>query len=112
MSERIESLLSKVEVLKHLFEGVNEDDTDFLLRELVRQLGYGVVTPDSAYPVDTLLCDPVIWVDDDLEVVSYAEWDDAAYKTMSQRLTEEGQEIKRILSSHIQDENNNKEENI
>ena len=77
------------------------EGTDLSVLQLVLQkLGIGVVTTYCVARRDEMLCDPIIWVEDDLENVTLEQWQGTrAYKTLNERSIEEGQEIKQALES-------------
>ena len=70
------------------------------LQLVVEKLGIGVVTKYHTVKRDEMLCDPIIWVEDDLESLTLEQWHATrAYKTLNERSIEEGQEIRQILES-------------
>ena len=70
------------------------------LQLVVEKLEIGVVTKHITVKRDEMLCDPIIWVEDDLENVTLDQWNGTrAYKTLNERSVEEGQEIRQILES-------------
>ena len=70
------------------------------LQLVVKKLGIGVVTKYVTVKRDELLCDPVIWVEADLENVTLEQWlSTRAYKTLKERSIDEGYEIKQTLES-------------
>lgn len=75
------------------------------LQLVVEKLGIGVVTKYHTVKSDVMLCDPIIWVEDDLEDVTLEQWyATRAYKTLNERSIEEGQEIRQILESMCEKE--------
>ena len=70
------------------------------LQLVVEKLEIGVVTKHITVKHDEMFCDPIIWVEDDLENVTLDQWNGTrAYKTLNERSVEEGQEIRQILES-------------
>ena len=68
------------------------------LQLVVEKLGIGVVTKYHTVKRDEMLCDPIIWVEDDLENVTLDQWHATrAYKTLNERSIEEGQLIRESL---------------
>ena len=73
------------------------------LQLVVEKLGIGVVTQYCTIKSDVMLCDPIIWVEDDLEDVTLEQWyATRAYRTLNEMSTEEGQEIRKILESNCE----------
>ena len=79
---------------------------DHLLMRALDELGIGVATTCVAVRQDELLCDPIIWVEGDLEDVTLDHWlSTRAYKTLNERSIEEGHEIRQILEGMCDDDN-------
>lgn len=75
-----------------------------ILQDVLEKLGVGVVTPHTLVMEDKLLCDPIIWVEEDLENVTSEQWHGTrAYKSLSERSIEEGHEIKQSLELMCED---------
>jgi hypothetical protein len=85
--------MENLEKLVSLLEG-----DDSLLMRALGKLNIGVATKYCVVKEDELLCEPVIWVEEDLEHVTLEQWGGTrAYKTLNERSIEEGQEIKHTL---------------
>jgi len=68
------------------------------LAMVARKLDLGAITRYEAYREDELLCDPIIWLEADLEDCTLEQWDASrAYKTLQERSIEEGHEIRQTL---------------
>lgn len=88
---------SEVEKLVSKIAG-DIEGKDYVLKGVLKKLGIGVATKHSVIKEDELICDPIIWVAGDLESVTKEEWfEDRAYKTLSERSIEEGQQIRSDL---------------
>ena len=75
------------------------------LQLVIEKLGIGVVTKHLTVKRDEMLCNPIIWVEDDLEDVTLEQWlSTGAYKTLNERSIEEGQEIRQVLESMVSHE--------
>lgn len=76
-----------------------------LLKEVVKQLQFGVVTEYHAIDECELLCDPTIWVADDLNEITLDEWNDhpSAFTVLSERSIELGDEVLRQLEGDVID---------
>ena len=71
-----------------------------ILQNVLKELGVGVVTPNTLAMQNKLLCDPIIWIEEDLESVTLDQWNGTrAYRSLSERSIEEGHEIKQALES-------------
>ena len=71
-----------------------------VLQSVLQKLGIGAATPYTVAMQDELLCDPIIWVEDDLEGVTLEQWHGTrAYKALHDRSVDEGQEIRQNLES-------------
>ena len=85
--------MENLEKLVSLLEG-----DDSLLMRALGKLNIGVATKYCVVKEDELLCEPVIWIEEDLEHVTLEQWGGTrAYKTLNERSIEEGQEIKHTL---------------
>ena len=76
-------------------ENIKEQDLK-TIRMLMNRHNIGVATPYSIHTQDRLICDPIIWLVDDLEDegITEDEWfEGRAYKTLHERSVEEGWEI-------------------
>jgi hypothetical protein len=68
------------------------------LAMVASKLEIGAVTRYEVYKDAKLLCDPIIWLEDDLEDCTLEQWDASrAYKTLQERSIEEGHEIRQTL---------------
>ena len=68
------------------------------LAMVARKLDLGAITRYEAYREDELLCDPIIWLEADLEDCTLEQWGAArGYKTLHERSIEEGHEIRQTL---------------
>ncbi len=98
MSQEVDDAVC--EQVKNLLAGVAVESAAKILRRCVDELDIGVLTPSFSAMRTELICDPIVWVEADLETVSIEQWDATrAYKTLNERSIEEGQEIKQILES-------------
>ncbi len=98
MSQEVDDAVC--EQVKNLLAGVSVESAAKILRRCVDELDIGVLTPSFSAMRTELICDPIVWVEADLETVSIEQWDATrAYKTLNERSIEEGQEIKQILES-------------
>ena len=71
---------------------------DHLLMRVLEELGIGVATTYDVVRQEELLCNPIIWKEEDLESVTLEQWNGTrAYKTLSERSIEGGHEIKQAL---------------
>lgn len=74
------------------------DGETYALQLVAEKLGLGVVTKYHAIKRDKLLCDPIIWMEGDLEHCSLDEWNATrAFKILRDRSIEEGQQIRAEL---------------
>lgn len=65
---------------------------------VARKLEIGAITRYEVYKEDELLCDPIIWIEEDLEECTLDQWyATRAYKTLTERSIEEGHEIRQSL---------------
>jgi hypothetical protein len=77
-----------------LLKGADES----VLSMVVDKLDIGVVTRHWVYMEDELLCDPIVWVEEDLEDCTMEQWGATrAYKTLHERSIEDGHETRQIL---------------
>tara|TARA_B100002019_G_scaffold66497_1_gene57086 strand:+ start:481 stop:792 length:312 start_codon:yes stop_codon:yes gene_type:complete len=68
------------------------------LAMVARKLEIGAITRYEVYKEDQLLCDPIIWLEEDLEDCTMEQWcSTRAYKTLNERSIEEGHETRQIL---------------
>ncbi|MDB4490242.1 hypothetical protein N9045_01865 [bacterium] len=75
------------------------------LKLVVEKLGIGVVTKHLVVKRDDLICDPIIWVAEDLESVTQEQWNmGRGYKTLNERSVEEGQQIRADLEWMVENE--------
>jgi|TARA_R110000751_G_scaffold141241_1_gene244839 hypothetical protein len=75
-------------------------DVKHVLLQVVKEHDIGVVLPGRCYEDDKLLCDPILWVEDDLEEVTLEQWHNGRWgKTLIDRSIEEGHEIRAICES-------------
>lgn len=78
------------------------DGETHALRIVAEELDIGIVTPHHVIKRDELLCDPIIWVEADLQNCSLDEWNTTrAFKTLHDRSIEEGQQIRADLEHWI-----------
>ncbi len=98
MSQEVDDAVC--EQVKNLLAGGSVESAAKILRRCVDELDIGVLTPSFSAMRTELICDPIVWVEADLETVSIEQWDATrAYKTLNERSIEEGQETKQILES-------------
>ena len=76
-----------------------------ILKRLVKQLQFGVITELHAIDQCELLCDPAIWVADDLNEITLDEWNEhpSAFTVLSERSIELGDEVLRQLEYDVID---------
>lgn len=67
------------------------------LSYVVDQLDIGVVTRHFLYKESELLCDPIVWVEEDLEDCTMEQWGATrAPKSLHERSIEEGHETRKL----------------
>jgi len=77
-----------------LLEGQNLN----ILARIARHFELGAITKHEVYREDELLCDPIIWVEEDLEEATLDQWNSTrAPKTLLERSVEDGQETRQLL---------------
>lgn len=76
-----------------------------ILKRLVKQMQFGVITEHHAIDECELLCDPTIWVADDLNEITLDEWNDhpSAFTVLSERSIELADEVLRQLEGDVID---------
>jgi len=76
-----------------------------LLKKVVKHYEFGVVTPYHAIDDCELLCDPTIWVADDLKEITLEDWNDhpSAFTVLSELSIERADEVLRQLESDVID---------
>jgi len=76
-----------------------------LLKKVAKHYEFGVITEHHAIDDCELLCDPTIWVADDLKEVTLDEWNDnpSAFTLLSELSIERADEVLRQLEQEVQD---------
>lgn len=88
------------EQVKNLLATLESDDVGKVLVSCLNEWDFGVVTQWSATLRNDMLCNPIIWVADDLETVSIEQWDDVGgQKVLKDRSIELGQEVRQDIES-------------
>ena len=88
------------EQVKNLLATLESDDVGKVLVSCLNEWDFGVVTQWSATLRSDMLCAPIIWVAEDLETVSIAQWDDVGgQKVLRDRSIELGQEVRQQIES-------------
>ena len=78
----------------YLLEG---QDLNVLAR-IARHFELGAITKYEAYREDKMLCDPIIWLEEDLEDATLEQWNNTrSPKTLLERSIEEGHETRQLL---------------
>lgn len=94
MSSKSEERDRLSDEIVNLLEGTDASALNLVLEKL----GIGVVTKHLVVKRNKLLCDPIIWVAEDLESITLSEWHaEQGYKTLNERSIEEGQQIRADL---------------
>jgi|DEB0MinimDraft_10_1074344.scaffolds.fasta_scaffold153106_1 hypothetical protein len=84
-----------------LLEGQNL----IVLARIARHFELGAITQYEVYREEELLCDPIIWLEEDLEEATLEQWNNTrAPKTLLERSIEEGHEIRQFLEQWSMDE--------
>lgn len=69
-----------------------------ILARVARHFELGAITRYEVYKDEELLCDPIIWVEEDLEEATLEQWNNTrAPKTLLERSVEDGQETRQLL---------------
>lgn len=88
---------AKMQLRDEIVEKLKGKDLS-VLQLVLQKLGIGVVTTYCVTRQDEMLCDPIIWVENDLEKVTLEQWHGTrAYKTLHERSVGDGQEIRADL---------------
>ena len=75
-------------------------DVKHVLLQVVKEHDIGVVLPYGCYEEGELLCDPILWIEGDLEDVTLEQWHNQSWgKNLRDRSIEAGQEIRAICES-------------
>jgi len=98
MSQEVDDAVC--EQVKNLLAGVSVESAAKILRRCVDELDIGVLTPSFSAMRTELICDPIVWVEADLETVSIEQWEDVGgYKILNERSIELGQEVRTDIES-------------
>jgi len=88
------------EQVKNLLATLESEDVGKVLISCLNEWDFGVVTQWSATLRNDMLCGPIIWVAEDLETVSIAQWNDVGgQKVLRDRSIELGQEVRQQIES-------------
>lgn len=75
-----------------------------VLARIARHFELGAITQYEVYREEELLCDPIIWLEEDLEEATLDQWNNTrAPKTLLERSIEEGHEIRQWLEQWAMD---------
>jgi hypothetical protein len=92
------------EEIVRLLEGTDAS----ALSHVVDKLDIGVVTRHFLYKESELLCDPIVWVEEDLEDCTIEQWEATrAPKTLHERSIEEGHEVRSVCEYYAMEEGDN-----
>jgi hypothetical protein len=85
-----------------------------IIRKHMALHNIAVVTKYSSYKEDEILCDPIIWVDDDIKDRGFTmdQWHsiDRSGRTLHERSTEEGWEIINIILGDLVEPDSDEDE--
>lgn len=88
------------EQVKNLLATLPPHSVGKVLVSCLNEWDFGVVTQWLAIPRNYMLCDPIVWVEGDLETVSIEQWDDVGgQKVLRDRSIELGQEVRQDIES-------------
>ncbi len=88
------------EQVKNLLATLESKDVGKVLVSCLNEWDFGVVTQYNATLRNDTLCEPIIWVEEDLETVSIAQWDEVGgRKVLRDRSVELGQEVRQQIES-------------
>ncbi len=88
------------EQVKNLLATLPPHSVCKVLISCLHEWDFGVVTQVTATLRDEMLCDPITWVEEDLETVSIEQWDDVGgQKVLRDRSIELGQEVRQDIES-------------
>ncbi len=88
------------EQVKNLLATLPPHSVGEVLVSCLNEWDFGVVTQWLAILRNEMLCDPIVWVKEDLETVSIEQWDDVGgQKVLKDRSIELGQEVRQDIES-------------
>ena len=78
-----------------------QDADSIVLQMVLQKLDIGVATKYCVVKSDKMLCEPIIWVEEDLQNVTLEQWNEIAKATriLHERSIEEGHEVRVNLES-------------
>jgi len=96
-------------VEKQIIELLEGKDLN-VLAAIAKHFEIGAVTQYEAYRENELLCDPIIWLEEDLEDATLDQWNNTrAPKTLLERSIEEGHETRALLEYWAMEEDKTEE---
>lgn len=88
------------EQVKNLLATLPPRSVGEVLVSCLNEWDFGVVTQGQAILQNKMLCDPIVWVERDLETVSIEQWEDVGgRKVLKDRSIEFGQEVRQDIES-------------
>lgn len=97
---REEKKAAVTEQVKNLLATLESEDVGKVLVSCLNEWDFSVVTQYHATLRNDTLCEPIIWVEGDLETVSIEQWDEVGgRKVLRDRSVELGQEVRQQIES-------------